>query len=449
MEKKQLKLNYKRTFYMGFAFFAILMLWQMYNYYCPLFLEDLLGKDKTYLIGIIMAADNMFAVFMLPLFGALSDKTKSKWGRRMPYMVIGMVLSAIAFPFVAVAYSYSSLTAVIIMMLVILLIMNAYRNPAVALMPDVTPKPLRSQANGIINLVGYIGAVIGGLIAMIIKIFFKDLSSQGIAGFLIASFFMILAVVILILKINEPKLVKEMEEEMEEGEKLSESFTKEDTSSNEKRTLSKQDKINTLILLFSVLFWFISFNAVESFYSVFCKKTFGEESFVGTIVMAGLPLSSILTFLFTINLPAKIGRKKTVLLGLGSLILGFLIIVLEGVLNWYNPIIFIIAIIICGIGWALINANSYPMLVEVSNKDNVGKYTGLYYTFSMVAQSITPIVVGILITVQGHYKILFIYALVTMIMAAAIFSLFKENKNAKIKIKKGMEKFEDTDDLDE
>ncbi len=194
-----------------------------------------------------------------------------------------------------------------------------------------------------------------------------------------------------------------------------------------------------------MLFWFISFNAVESFYSVFCKESFGQESIVGTLVMAGLPLSSIITFMFTINLPAKIGRKRTVLIGLISLILGFGIIVLEGIFDWYNPIIFVVAIIVCGIGWALINANSYPMLVEVSNKDNVGKYTGLYYTFSMVAQSITPVLVGALITIKGHYKILFVYALVAMTIAMIIFSFFKENKKVKIKIKKGAEKFEDNE----
>ena len=324
MQDKKLKLNYKRTFYMGFAFFAILMLWQMYNYYCPLFLESMLGDSKAYVIGLIMAADNIFAIFMLPLFGSLSDKTHTKWGRRMPYMVVGMIASAICFPLIAVMYYVNSLVGLIIMMGLILIIMNIYRNPAVSLMPDVTPKPLRSQANGIINLVGYIGAVLGGAIAMIIKLFFNELEKQGIAAFIVASFFMILAVIILVLRINEPKIVEEMKDDMLEGEKLSESFTNETVST----PLTKQDKVNTIILLFSVLFWFISFNAVESFYSIFCKNTFtgdGLDKLVGTIVMAGLPLSSIITFMCTINLPVKIGRKNTVLIGLGCLILGFFI----------------------------------------------------------------------------------------------------------------------------
>lgn len=444
MQDKKLKLNYKRTFYMGFAFFAILMLWQMYNYYCPLFLESMLGDSKAYVIGLIMAADNIFAIFMLPLFGSLSDKTHTKWGRRMPYMVVGMIASAICFPLIAVMYYVNSLVGLIIMMGLILIIMNIYRNPAVSLMPDVTPKPLRSQANGIINLVGYIGAVLGGAIAMIIKLFFNELEKQGISAFIVASFFMILAVIILVLRINEPKIVEEMKDDMLEGEKLSESFTNETVST----PLTKQDKVNTIILLFSVLFWFISFNAVESFYSIFCKNTFagdGLDKLVGTIVMAGLPLSSIITFMCTINLPVKIGRKNTVLIGLGCLILGFFIIVLQGILNKYIAIVFIISIVICGIGWALINANSYPMLVEVTNKDNVGKFTGWYYTFSMIAQSITPVLVGALITIQNKYTVLFIYAIVTMAIATIIFSFFKENRKHTIKVKKGMEKFDDND----
>lgn len=423
-EETKLKLNYKRTFYMGFAFFAILMLWQMYNYYCPLFLETFFGKDKAYLIGLIMAADNLFAIFMLPLFGALSDKTKSKYGRRMPYMIIGMTLSAIIFPFIAVMYYLNSLVGVIIMMGLILLVMNFYRNPAVALMPDVTPKPLRSQANGIINFVGYVGAVLGGGIALIIGMIFKDnLQIQGIAAFLVASFFMIIAIIILILKINEPKIVKEMEPEMQLGEEMAKS--NEEVKIEGK--LTKREKINTFILLFSVLFWFVSFNAVESFYSIFCKNAFPNQGFVGTIVMAGLPLSSIITFICTVNLPAKIGRKNTVLIGLGCLIFGFLIVVIQG-FTAYNALIFIIAIIVCGMGWALINANSYPMLVDVANKENMGKYTGLYYTFSMIAQSITPVLVGFLITVQGHYSVLFIYAFIAMLIAAIIFVFFKETK---------------------
>ena len=439
-DQPKLKLNYKRTFFMGFAFFAILMLWQMYNQYCPKFLRELLGEDKEYLIGMIMAADNFFAIFMLPLFGALSDKTKSKWGRRMPYIVVGMILSIIVFPFIAVMYYLNNLVGLIIMMGLTLLIMNMYRNPAVALTPDVTPKPLRSQANGIINLVGYIGAICGGAIALLFGIIFKNnLAKQGIAAFIVTSFFMLLALILLIINIKENKIVEEMKDEMALGETMSESFT----DLSEDNPLTKKDKINLWIMLASVLFWYISFNAVESFYSLFCEEIYGPGSIQSFIIMAGLPLSSVLTFLFTINLPAKIGRKNSVLIGLISIIVGFGIIVLLGIFqkDHYNSIVFIGGVIISGIGWALINANSYPMLVEMSNKSNVGKFTGYYYTFSMIAQTVTPVLVGAIIA-KTNYKALFIYSLITMVIALIIFSFFKE-KRVKIEKKKGFDKFDE------
>lgn len=155
MEKKQLKLNYKNTFLIGLAFFAILMLWQVYNTYCPLILEELLANryedanKLTYVIGIIMAMDNLAALILMPIFGVLSDKTKTKKGKRMPYILIGMLASALLFPLIATFYLLNSLMGVILLMMLVLIIMQGYRSPAVALMPDITPKPLRSKANGI------------------------------------------------------------------------------------------------------------------------------------------------------------------------------------------------------------------------------------------------------------------------------------------------------------
>ncbi len=168
----ELKLNNKRTFIIGFAFFTILMLWQIYNYYAPLFLKELLigqfgNGDYNYLVGIIMALDNILALFMLPLFGSLSDNTKSKFGKRMPYIVAGTIVSLLAFPFISLLFIQNSLIGVAIMMGIILVAMNIYRAPAVALMPDVTPKPLRAKANAIINFVGYIGAIVGSVLTMV------------------------------------------------------------------------------------------------------------------------------------------------------------------------------------------------------------------------------------------------------------------------------------------
>ena len=212
MEKK-LKLNYKNTFFIGLAFFSILMLWQIYNTYCPLILNELLeskfqNADKlTYIIGIIMAMDNLAALILMPIFGNLSDKTKTKYGKRMPYILIGMLASAIVFPFIAVMYLINNFIGVILFMGLVLTIMQCYRSPAVALMPDITPKPLRSTANGIINLVGYIGAILGGVLAMIFKKSpGESLSMNYLWPFMISSAFMLLAMIILGIKINEPSI---------------------------------------------------------------------------------------------------------------------------------------------------------------------------------------------------------------------------------------------------
>lgn len=465
MEKeKSMKLNYKNTLYIGCAFFSILMLWQVYNHYCPLFLDYLLREhtnlklvdnERLYIIGIIMASDNLFAIFMLPIFGNLSDKTKTKWGRRMPYIVIGMILSAIIFPLIPIMFMKNSLVGLIIMMGIILIIMNMYRNPAVALMPDVTPKPLRAKANGIINFVGYLGAILAGALAMFLKIT-NDSSSNwlpsssgytnAIIAFVIASVFMILALIILVLKIKENKLVEEAAEELELGEEMAE------THSSVKEKLSKEDRFNLIILLISTFLWFMAFNAIETYNSLFCKNVLGNESAGGTIVII-MTISSIITFVAAANLPAKIGRKKSVTLGLVFLLVGFIIIltvlIISGVFkaNYSNighkinviPIYF--AVILCGIGWALINASSYPMIVEMANKENVGRFTGLYYTFSMAAQTATPILVGIIMSLKTTgLRILYIYSFVLTIIAIIVFSLFKESdKHQPAKIKKGFE----------
>lgn len=454
---KELKLNNKRTLIIGAAFFSILMLWQVYNHYCPLLLEELLkqkfeGKQLTYIIGIIMACDNILSIFMLPLFGRLSDKTKSKYGKRMPYIVVGMVSAAIVFPFIPVMFMINNLVGTIIMMLAVLLIMNMYRNPAVALMPDVTPKPLRSKANGLINFVGYLGAILAGGLAMILP-FTKTINENKelfpynvLIVFIVASVFMIAAVSLLIFKINENKILAETKEDMELGEKYAETFEE----IKEDKPLSKGDKKNIFILLLSVFFWFMSFNAIETFNGLFCKDILGSDGIGGTFTII-LTVTSILTFLGTLNWPSKHGRKKCVIFGLISIIFGFLgctfyIAILGGFgAQSATPEAwpFFIFSAYCGFGWALINANSYPMLMEVSSSKNIGTYTGRYYTFSMLAQSITPVLVGLIMTFNAAgLKLLYVYSSITMIIAFIIFILFKETRKPIKETKKGFEALE-------
>lgn len=467
IENKKLKLNYKNTILIGMAFFSITLLWTVYGQYCPQMVERVLinmgmSKQETLLpVGVIMALDNALALFMLPLFGTLSDKTKCSFGKRMIYIFPGMLAAAIVFPFVAIAFCIwdNVIWILVALMGLVLIIMNIYRNPAVALMPDVTPKPLRSKANGIINFVGYVGGAIAGILAMIWPIA-KDVNENGvfeaseltptnsIISFVIAAVFMLAAAIVLVLTIKENKLLKENQKYMDEGEKQSETFA--DVEHGEK--LSKTDKKNFILILLGVLFWYFSFNAIESFASLFCPNILGDN-YNGMIVIV-LTVSSLISFILLLNLPAKIGRKWTVLLGIGLMIFAFVGIIITLFVNgvfksdytpgdWSKKVYIIYAFVaFIGIGWALINANSYPMIVELAAGKNVGKYTGYYYTFAMVAQTLTPILSGAWMTFDptgSGLKLLFIYSLIMIVIAGVVMLFYTEKKKVIKKSKIGFE----------
>ena len=454
-EKKPLKLNVKRTFIIGFAFFGILMLWQVYNTYCPLFLTDILvknygGKDTDYqwLVGTLMALDNLFALFMLPIFGAWSDKTNTKFGKRMPFIVIGTILSAIVFPLIVVMYVIKSLAGVIIMMCLTLIFMQMYRNPAVALMPDITPKPLRSKANAIINVVGYVGAILGGAVALIIPFkSYQDSTIGLLIPFLVCCVAMLVTVAVLFIKVKENKIIEEMVDEMKRGEEESELQEK----VVESAPLSKKNKISLIIMIIAVFLWFASFNAVETFWSSYGTNFLHIKNFsIFTIV---LTIASLASFIPAAMVSEKIGRKWTIVIGLGLMILGLMLIcfvkedpskfteiVDEKVITYHKtPGILYLFFGICGIGWAFINCCSYPMFVELASGSNVGKYTGLYYAASMLAQTLTPILAGLLVYQAEKWDILFVYSTIVMALALAVFIFVDNVKTKNVKIKKGLE----------
>jgi MFS family permease len=490
-QSKQLKLNYKRTLIIGFAFFSILMVWQGYNFYCPLFMKSLLkdvldeGSYKyiEFIVGAIMALDNVLALFMLPLFGKLSDKTKTKHGKRMPYILIGMAATFVIFPFMALCYIWNSLIGLIITMLVVLVIMNVYRSPAVALMPDVTPKPLRSTANGLINLVGYFGPIMIAVVNMVP--FFKF--GQGdtdlvkvFAPVVVVLISLAIAMIILYTKIKENKILEEMKEDLALGEELSQTAEK----IEDDKPLSKRDKKNMWILLIAVCLWYMSFNAFETFnstytddyYSTFqvtehtsfeegtnyyvkdgaeyelvdtvnatfdVNVTYYEKTESGTgIASLGtiiLTVSSVVTFAVAGFFAVKFGRKANVLVGVGMVALGCLLVYLLGVGKSPSGIVYVYFAIM-GIGWALINVNSYPMMVEMSSSGNIGKYTGYYYTASMLAQSFTPILMGGIIAFVPSITLrhLFLYSSIMAVLAFVVMCFFKENKNNIKEIKVGL-----------
>lgn len=451
MNTKELKLNYKNTFIIGLAFLGILMLWQVYNTYCPIILEYLLKlnfgeeRDYFYITGIIMALDNVAALIVMPIFGNLSDRTNTKYGKRMPYILIGSIISAVIFPFVALAFVVNSLVGVIIVMALILIVMQSYRSPAVALMPDLTPKPLRSSANGIINLVGYFGAIMAAGIGMVFSI--KDTTPIdeathiAIYPFAITTIVMLIVTIVLAFKINENKLLEEMQEDLKIGEEMSETLE----IIEEDKPLSKGDKANLWVLIASIFLWFMAFNSVETFNSLFCKDIFGNSSVHGTFTIV-LTFSSVFAFALFSSLSRKIGRKVTIGLGLILMIIGFLSVSLftytmDPNLENNSFIVVYLSTFLLGVGWALINVNSYPMMVEMASGKNIGKFTGYYYGASMLAQSITPILVGLIMANNKiGLKALYVYACVFMVLALLVFTFIKENRKVYVNTKEEKQK---------
>ena len=449
---KKLKLNVKNTIKIGFAFFGILMLWQVYNTYCTIILESML-KDKlehyNYIIGCIMALDNVAAIIIMPIVGIMSDKTKTKLGKRMPYIIVGMGLTAIVFPFIALMCYFDIFAGVLAFMIMFLIIMQAYRSPAVAFMPDVTPKPLRSKANGIINLIGYLGGVFVTLLGFIpaFKLNkdspFDKIQSVVIWPFVICTIVFIAVLIYLAFSIKENKMVEESKDDVEYGETLSENL--EEIKENNK--LSKGDKRNFIILLLAIFFWFMAFNSFETFGSLFTKNILNDSNLYSQMATF-LSVSSIVSFVLFANLSSKIGRKWAIVLGLVLLILSLGLIAIismsinvseNGVGGW--KYLFYVLAAIMGIGWALVNINSFPMVVEFANKDNVGKFTSYYYSASMIAQSITPLLVGLFMDFLGiGQKVLFIYAAVMMAVSLIIFLFIVESKAVKERLKRNNKK---------
>jgi len=435
-----MKLNRKRTFLIGFAFFATLMAWQIYNTYCPTMLTELLvylyhgdPEDYQYIVGVLMALDNIFAIVILPLVGIISDKTNTPIGKRLPYITIGILGTVFVFPLIAICYIYHSLVGVIISMLFVIIFMNVFRSPAVALMPDVTLKKHRTEANGIINFVGYIGAILAGGIAIFFSLkdnspssvdLIKDSPLLTVVPFIITGIFMILSLILLLLRLNENKAVSEIR-----GELLKEQEEEEKPSST---IVSKQTNFLRFgLLITAIFFWFAAFNSVETFwgnYNVYFLGTSTSAASLSTMILA---VVSLLAFLPAAKLSNKIGRKLTIFIGLCLLIVALMTLIFlspSHISSASLPLWVHLCFIIAGIGWAMVNCVSYPMLVDMVDVSKNGKMTGWYYTSSMAAQSLTPVVIGSLFFFLNGWEILFYYAAGLMLISLIIFTFIKDTK---------------------
>ena len=439
-----MKLNYKRTILVGFAFFLISAFWQAYDAIIPLILTNHFGLPQS-ISGAVMSIDNVLAVFMLPIFGALSDKANTRYGRRTPFVLIGSIVAMISFvgltfidnyqlakvaaqnipDMTADAETIQKLTlditladplpfiGFILTLLVVLIAMATFRSPAVALMPDVTVKPLRSKANAIINLTGTAGAMIVlglGILFATSKHHYMQYTGYVVAVVAV----MLLGLVIFLITVKEKKWAAEMQEEavrlgLEEAPAQNDDMPK--------RKLTRSEFTSLMLILASVALWFIGYNSITSKYSVYATNVLGFD-FNLTLIIA--QAAAIVSYIPVGIIASKLGRKKTILAGIVMLTSAFLI---GNFIESTTPeFIMYPVFILAGMGWATINVNSFPMVVELAKAGDTGKYTGYYYTASMAAQIVAPILSGILYDAFGMRAMFFSFG--TVFVALSFVTMF-------------------------
>ena len=420
-----MKLNYKKTILIGLAFLSISAFWQMYDNVIPLILKNTFGLGETF-TGVIMATDNVLALFLLPFFGNLSDKINTPIGKRMPFILVGTAIAVTLIQVLGHANNIGSLPLFAGTLLVLLIAMGLYRSPAVALMPDLTPKPLTSKGNAIINLMGAVGGVSAlGMIKLLVG---SGLTPDYRPLFTGVSVLMVVCVVILFLTIKENKLRKEMRVDLTE-EEIQQPQTTKDLPKDMKRSLS--------FILISVSLWYVAYNAVTTAFSRYATQVWQMENGGYANCLLICTIAAIVSYLPIGMIASKIGRKKTIQLGVILLVICFLS---AGVYsNYHGSLIIFFGMI--GFAWAAINVNSLPMVIEIASAGEVGKYTGLYYTFSMSAQVITPVLSGILLEYVS-YRTLFPYAVFFSICAFITISQVKHGDTKPLQKKSVLENFD-------
>lgn len=398
------KLNYKKTFLIGFGFFASSLAWSVYNANVPLILEKYVSS--TLLIGLIMAIDNIFAVVFQPIFGALSDKTVSKRGKRMPYILIGIPICSVLFLFIPLANKLYMLMGFVILFN---FVMSTWRSPAIALMPDVTPSPLRSKANGVINLMGGVGGVLAFLVGGIL------LKVGGMkAPFMFCSIVMMLAWILMYFFVHEP-VTATYKENIELNEKKEEMTINQDTRKSMNKSL--------LYILLAIFFWFIGYNAIETYFTLYATNSLNVSASTASITLAFFSLALVVGAIPAGIIGTKIGRKKTIIIGLIGIMILFSVQIMISNINVVR-----ILLICAGFCWALININSLPMVLEIAKSSKLGKYTGYYYFFSASAAIISPPLFGLLHDFTHNYEDVFVYSVIAFALALVCISFAKHGE---------------------
>ena len=456
-----MKLNYKRILLVGMAFFLIQAFWQAYDAIIPLILTNHFGLPQS-ASGTVMSIDNVLAVFLLPIFGTISDKVNTRFGKRTPFIFVGTIISVISF--IALTFIDNMQLARVISagipnmsgsdeeirkaaiqltlqnplyligfigtLLVVLVAMAIFRSPAVALMPDVTVKPLRSKANAIINLTGTAGAILVLVLGMVFATS-KNVYMQYTPYVIAVCLIMMVGFIVFLLTVKENKWAKEMEEE---SIKLGLEKEVDDTDNNVGSKLSKAEFKSFLLILASVALWYIGYNSITSKYSVYATNILGFD-FNFTLIIA--QAAAIVSYIPVGIIASKIGRRKTVLAGVIMLAVAFACGIF--VTPSTPEIIMFPIFILAGIGWATINVNSFPMAVELAKHGNVGKYTGYYYTASMAAQIVAPILSGFLYDIIGMRYTFFTFGAVFVAFSFITMLFVKHGDAEKIEEKSLLE----------
>ena len=448
-----MKLNNKRTILVGLAFLSICAFWQMYDNIVPLILTRTFHMNET-ISGLIMAADNILALFLLPFFGSLSDRTNTKIGKRMPFILFGTGCAIILMnllPLIENSYYAAPSTAktvsFVIVLGLLLIAMGTYRSPAVALMPDVTPKPLHSKGNAIINLMGAVGGILYLAITSVLYSQSRLEAIEAAGGrvnyqplFMIVSAIMFVSIGVLFLTIKEPKLTAE--NQALEAAHPEWNLAIEDSAGHE--VLPAPVKRSLGFLLASIALWFIGYNGVTTWFTTYVSEVMGQGLGGASTCLLIATAGAIVSYIPVGQIASKIGRKKTILGGVILLAVCFALgYVLTTAYQSINLIMFVVFALV-GLAWAAINVNSLPMVVEMCRDSDIGKFTGYYYTASMAAQVVTPVVAG---TLMRHidYRVLFPYA-AFFVALSGVTMCFVRHGDAKAEGKRGLEAFEEMDD---
>ncbi len=382
--------NYGKLFLLGLGFFSVSLVWAGYNAFVPLFLANKFNLNPAW-IGFFMTLDNIAAFFIQPPVGAWSDRLRTPIGRRMPFILIGAPIAAVAFSIIPIA---AALPVFVACTSTLLLSMAMWRTPVVALMPDITPSPFRSQANGIINLMGGVGTIIATLGGS--QLYKMNEAYPFWAG----SALMIAAVILLFFLVKEPKAY--------------EVTAKQDSPSlwgALKEEIRAEEK-SPLMVLCAIFFWFVAYNAIEAFFTLYAQNHLGLDASDGVRLMGHLSVIFVLFALPAGIIGARLGRRRTIITGI--ILMGLLMLSMYfwpketltipiGKLPALGQIYTIsILLMLAGASWALINVNSLPMVVDMTDNSKVGTYTGLYYLFSTLAAVAGPNINGWIVYLTGN-----------------------------------------------